>query len=92
VVDSADTARTEEAKSELEAILLEEDLKNVPLMVFANKPYLTFALSAQEIAEKLTLDSIKERKWSICACSAFTKEGIQEGMEWLVNNLKEEKA
>ena len=43
-------------------MLLEEDLKNVPLLVFANKQDLTFALSAQEIAEKLVLDSLKERK------------------------------
>ena len=40
-------------------MLLEEDLKNVPLLVFANKQDLTFALSAQEIAEKLALDASK---------------------------------
>jgi signal recognition particle receptor subunit beta len=73
-------------------MLLEEDLKNVPLLVFANKQDLTFALSAQEIAEKLALDSLKDRKWSIFACSALTKEGIQEGMEWLVGNLKKDKS
>lgn len=91
MVDSADTARTDEAKEELQSMLLEDDLKNVPLLVFANKQDLTFALSAQEIAEKLSLDAIKDRKWSIYACSALTKEGIQEGMEWLVKNLKKEK-
>ena len=87
-MDSADTARTEEAKGELQSMLQEDDLKTVPLLVFANKQDLTFALSAQEIAEKLSLEGIKDRKWSIFACSAVTKEGIQEGMEWLVNNMK----
>ena len=72
-------------------MLKEDDLKNVPLLVFANKQDLTFALSAQEIAEKLKLDSIKDRLWSIQACCALTKEGIQEGMEWLVGNLKKKK-
>ncbi len=91
MVDSADTARAEEAKAELQSMLLEEDLKNVSLLVFANKQDLTFALSAQEVAEKLALDAIKDRKWSIFACSAVTKEGIQEGMEWLVKNLKKDK-
>ena len=38
--------------------------------------------------EKLALAEIKERVWQIQACSAMTKEGIQEGMEWLVKNLK----
>jgi signal recognition particle receptor subunit beta len=87
-VDSADTARTEEAKEELQSMLAEEDLKNVTLLVFANKQDLTFALSAEEIAAKLALEGVKDRKWSIFACSAITKEGIQEGMEWLVANMK----
>lgn len=90
-MDSADTARMDEAKEELTNMLQEEDLKNVTLLVFANKQDLTFALTAQEIAEKLLLDSIKDRKWSIFACSAITKEGIQEGMEWLVKNMKKDK-
>ncbi len=88
VVDSADTGRTEEAKAELESLLKEDDLKTVPLLVFANKQDLTFALSAEEVMEKLALGIIKDRVWQIQACSAVTKEGIQEGMEWLVKNLK----
>ncbi len=90
-MDSADTARTAEAHEELQTMLKEDDLKNVPLLVFANKQDLAFALSAQEIAEALMLDSIKDRKWSIYACCALTKEGIQEGMEWLVNSLPKTK-
>ena len=88
VVDSADTARTEEAKAELDSLLKEDDLKAVPLLVFANKQDLTFALSAEEIMEKLTLDKITDRVWQIQACSEVTKEGIQDGMEWLVKNMK----
>lgn len=82
-----DSARTEEAKEELQ----DENLKNVALLVFADKKDLTFALSTQEIAEKLMLDGVKDRKLSIFACSAITKEGIQEGMEWLVANMRKDK-
>ena len=88
MVDSADTARAEEAKAELDALLKEDDLKGVPLLVFANKQDLTFALSAEEVMEKLALDDIKDRVWQIQACSAVTKEGVQDGMEWLVKNMK----
>ena len=91
MVDSADTARTTEALEELENMLKEPDLKDVPLLVFANKQDLALALTAQEIAEALKLDAIKDRKWSIFACCALTKEGIQEGMEWLVKNLQKGK-
>lgn len=88
VVDSADTARTAEAKSELLALLAEEDLKNVPLLVFANKQDLTFAASAEEVMTALSLQDIADRKWQIHACSAYTGEGIKEGMMWLVGNMK----
>jgi tRNA A-37 threonylcarbamoyl transferase component Bud32 len=34
---------------------------------------------------------IKDRTWTIQACSAVTKEGLQEGMEWLVKTISEKK-
>ena len=37
VVDSSDTERIEEAKEELKRLLNEDDLKDVALLVFANK-------------------------------------------------------
>ena len=51
----------------------------------------------------LTLMDIKDRTWTIQACSAVTKEGkefdlplicvlgLQEGMEWLVKTISEKK-
>ena len=37
VVDSADDMRLKECTDELKSLLAEEDLKNVPLLVYANK-------------------------------------------------------
>ena len=37
VVDSSDEVRLEECVEELKALLVEEGLKGVPLMVYANK-------------------------------------------------------
>jgi len=53
------------------------------------------ALSPEEISESLQLDEIEDRKWSIVACSAKTNEGLQEGVEWVLeevskNKIKEE--
>jgi hypothetical protein len=50
----------------------------------------------------LQLMEIKDRTWTIQACSAVTKEGkltpelmgylgLQEGMEWLVKTISEKK-
>lgn len=71
--------------------MAEDNLKNVPLLVFANKQDLQFALDAEEILNTLSLMAIKDRTWTIQACSAVTKEGLQEGMEWLVKTISEKK-
>ncbi len=35
-----------------------------------------------QIATSLNLPSIRDRQWSIAPCSAKTKQGVTEGMEW----------
>jgi len=84
VVDSSDEERLAECIEELQSLLAEEGLAKVPLLVYANKQDLQFALECDEVLEKLALNNIKERTWNLQACSALTKEGLQEGMEWLV--------
>lgn len=93
-MDSADEVRVEECKEELISLLQEEKLNNVPLLIFANKQDLDFALTCEKVrfnelqlAELLDLKKIEERTWSIQACSAKTKEGLQDGMEWLVKEI-----
>ena len=46
------------------------------------------ALSSEEVVAQLLLEEIKDRAWAIYACSAITGEGLQEGLEWLLENLK----
>ena len=45
-----------------------------------------------QISVGLNLHTIKDRAWQIQACSAKTGEGLQEGMEWLVVQMKEKEA
>ena len=71
--------RLKECTEELQSLLVEEGLKNVPLLVFANKQDLQFALEAEEIMNTLTLMEVKDRTWTIQACSAVTKEGKMHG-------------
>lgn len=89
VVDSSDEERVCECNKELKILLTEQQLTNVPLLVFANKQDL-MGLEVDEIISKLELNSINERKWSIFACSAIKGEGLSEGMKWLVSNLKQD--
>ena len=87
VVDSADDMRLKECEDELRALLEEEELKKVPLLVYANKQDLEMALDASEVMNTLKLEDIKDRTWNIQACSAMTKEGLSDGMEWLIKTI-----
>ena len=58
VVDSSDEERLNECVEELTALLGEEGLNGVPLLVYANKQDLQFALEAEEILNNLKLMDI----------------------------------
>ena len=51
VVDSSDEVRLKECSEELQNLIQEESLKNVPVLVFANKQDLQFALDAEEVSD-----------------------------------------
>jgi ADP-ribosylation factor-like protein 1 len=42
------------------------------------------AQGAGEISEALKLGELRDRNWSIVACSVIDGKGISEGMDWLV--------
>merc|ERR1712050_813811 len=84
VIDSSDKRRLEESGQELKELLAEDKLAGIPLLIFANKQDLMQACPADEIKDTLQLSGIGDRTWTIQACSAKEGNGLQEGMEWLV--------
>ncbi|XP_040200395.1 ADP-ribosylation factor-like protein 3 [Rana temporaria] len=91
VVDSADRKRFEETGQELAELVEEDNLVDVPLLVFANKQDLLTAASAADIAAGLNLHTYRDRTWQIQACSALSGEGIQDGMNWICKNIAAKK-
>jgi len=87
VVDSADKKRIQESTDELMDLLDEEKLAGVPALIFANKQDLLTAVPAKDIAEAMTLTSIRNRKWQIQPCSALESTGINDGLEWCLKTL-----
>ncbi|XP_069016650.1 ADP-ribosylation factor-like protein 3 [Embiotoca jacksoni] len=87
VIDSSDRKRFEETGLELAELLEEEKLASVPLLIFANKQDLMTASPASELAESLSLHTIRDRMWQVQACSAQTAEGVQDGMNWVCRNI-----
>lgn len=65
-------------------MLNEEELRDAALLVFANKQDQPGAKGAGDISEALRLAALKDRNWSIVACSAIDGSGISEGMDWMV--------
>ncbi|PWA23446.1 hypothetical protein CCH79_00006056 [Gambusia affinis] len=84
VIDSADKKRFEETGllfvQELSELIDEENLKGVPVLIFANKQDLATASPASEIAEGLNLHTYRDREWQIQACSAVSGEGVQSSV------------
>uniref|UniRef100_A0A1I8AKM5 ADP-ribosylation factor-like protein 3 n=1 Tax=Steinernema glaseri TaxID=37863 RepID=A0A1I8AKM5_9BILA len=87
VIDSSDSKRFQETEMELFELLEEEKLDAVPVLIYANKQDLSQAVRSSDIADQLKLLNIRDRKWQIQPCSAYTGEGIKEGMDWISKNL-----
>lgn len=87
VVDSNDLERIGDARDELHKLSEEDELRNLPILIFANKQDLPNAASADVLKEKLELSKFDQRKikWYIQPCTATEKKGVSEGFEWLVD-------
>ncbi|CCW62687.1 unnamed protein product [Phytomonas sp. EM1] len=88
VVDSNDRERIGAARRELEKMLMEDELRNAVLLVFANKQDLPNAMSTTEVTEKLGLHALRQRNWYIQGCCATTAQGLYEGLDWLSVNIR----
>ncbi|CAB9517550.1 ADP-ribosylation factor [Seminavis robusta] len=90
VVDSGDQFRLDQCRQALVELLQQERLAGATLIIFANKQDIEGALSSEQIAEKLglnTSDSFKNRHWAIHSCSAVSGEGLAGGVDWLVADI-----
>jgi len=88
VVDSNDVDRIDckhetSAKEELHRMIQDDELRGCPVLVLANKQDLPRALNVREIAQRLGMDTIKNRTWHVQACTAKSGDGLYEGLDWL---------
>ncbi|KAF8520118.1 ADP-ribosylation factor family-domain-containing protein [Gautieria morchelliformis] len=83
VIDSSDAARLQTARAELLTMLSEDELREVPLLVFCNKQDVPGALKPENISEELGLAGGETgRPWSVRGSSAVKGEGLDEGLDW----------
>lgn len=80
MVDSNDRARIDEARQELHRIILDREMKEALLLVFANKQDIPGSMTPTEVTEKLRLAQLKDRIWYVVPSCATTGEGLLEGL------------
>jgi ADP-ribosylation factor protein 1 len=90
VIDSNDHERISEACDELHRMANEEELRNLPILIFANKQDLPNILTLDEIKEKLNLSKLDQlqTKWYLQPSVATKNEGLDEGFRWLANVIQ----
>ena len=81
------------AKEELEQLLGHEEIRarSVPVLFFANKMDVPSAMPPDECSEGMQLDGIRGRAWHILPSNAVTGDGIDDGVEWLCEQLSRKK-
>jgi ADP-ribosylation factor-like protein 1 len=90
VIDSSDSNRLATSRTELLTMLSEDELKGVPLLVFCNKQDVEGALKPENISEELGLAGGEtSRPWSVRGCCAIKGEGLNDGLDWLVNAIQQ---
>ncbi|XP_064422749.1 LOW QUALITY PROTEIN: ADP-ribosylation factor-like protein 6 [Latimeria chalumnae] len=62
--------------------------RRIPILFFANKMDLRDALSSVKVSQLIGLDRIKDKPWHISGSNALTGEGLQEGVEWLQDQIR----
>jgi len=68
--------------------MADDMMRDVPVLVFANKTDLPSALSVGDLARALDLKSLRS-KWFVQASSAVSGHGLAEGFDWMASELKE---
>eukprot|EP01106_Pelomyxa_sp_JSP_P009202 TRINITY_DN2513_c0_g1_i1.p1 TRINITY_DN2513_c0_g1~~TRINITY_DN2513_c0_g1_i1.p1 ORF type:complete len:319 (-),score=76.73 TRINITY_DN2513_c0_g1_i1:107-982(-) len=90
VVDSNDRERIAEASEQLMRSAVEDELADIPILIFANKQDLPQSMTVTEVTDKLglaLLPILGHPLWLTQGSCATSGEGLYEGLDWLANAL-----
>jgi len=100
LVDAADKERFAESGKELDALLTDDSLTNVPFMILGNKIDIPYTTSEEELRYylglanyttgkgKVNLSDSNVRPIEVFMCSIIRKMGYGEGIKWLSQYIK----
>jgi small GTP-binding protein len=87
VVDASDLERLTEARDELHAVLVDDLLIAIPVLIFCNKSDLPKSVTADRMTAILELDKLRTHRWRVQTSSAISGDGLYEGLDWLSQTL-----
>lgn len=99
VIDSSAHERIEETRQVLQNLVENKQVCGKPMLVLANKQDIEDALDEIDICERLNLEELVNRNKCPCrveTCSAIKgigkklDRGIKQGMEWLLETVKQD--
>jgi len=86
VVDCNDRTRMDKARSEVQKMMEDPNLRNAKLVVYANKQDMQGAMSASELTDALELRNLKQEWWVQPTC-AIDGRGLYEGLDWMAKHI-----
>lgn len=87
VIDISNKSKYQESRECLELIIKEEDNKDIPLLIFANKyDKIEKEIKTEDVYNILGLDRTDNN--NVFFCSAKKMKGLKEGFNWLYNKIK----
>ncbi|MGH0167009.1 UNVERIFIED_CONTAM: hypothetical protein FKN15_051585 [Acipenser sinensis] len=88
LVDCADLLRLAESKTELDALVTDETVGNVPILVLGNKIDRPEAISEERLREgNVPLKELNTRPLEVFMCSVLKRQGYGEGFRWLAQYI-----
>lgn len=88
VIDAADESTFESAKKELHLLITKESLKDIPLLVLANKNDLPTAIDVDKTIQVLDLASINDRQVSCYSISVKEAKNLNSVLSWMISRSK----
>jgi signal recognition particle receptor subunit beta len=71
-------------------LLSGEKFKDIPIVIMANMQDKEGAMGSDEIADNLNLYELRDRKWFIKGTCAINGEGLNECLDWISQNVRQE--
>lgn len=85
VIDSSSPSRFQESCSVLRELSEDDSVKDVPMLILANKQDADTAMNVESVKEGVNplINKIDPKEGGVLGCSALTGQGVVEAVDWI---------